>query len=357
MQDDMRRAWIEVDLGALKRNAVLLAARAQVPLIPMVKADAYGLGAVSVAHALEELSPWGFGIATLNEGEELRNAGIERPILVVCPLLHWDFEAARSWRLTPTLGFPDAIAAWITDGGENWHLAIDTGMNRAGIPWNRINEVADLVREHPPEGAFTHLHSADRNDGSAEIQQRRFAEAVAALPTRPRYLHVEASAAIERQSPSPWDLVRPGVFLYGVGGEPGSSAQPEPVVHFRARVLEVRDVPNGETVSYAASYRAVGDRRIATIGVGYADGFRRSFSNRGEVLIRGRRVPVAGLVNMDMTMLDVTDVTCEPGDVATLLGREGDEELDINDVSKHVELSPYELLVGLRMRAPRVYIA
>jgi alanine racemase len=131
--------------------------------------------------------------------------------------------------------------------------------------------------------------------------------------------------------------------------------RPEPVVHFRSRVLEVRQVPNGETVSYLGTWRADGERLIATIGAGYADGFRRAFSNGGGALLRGRRVEVAGLVNMDMTMLDVTGGPCDVGDVATLLGRDGEAELDINDVSRDATLSPYELLVGLRMRVPRVY--
>ncbi len=356
MQLEKRRAWIEVDLGALKQNAAMLAARAGKPLLPMVKADAYGLGVLPVMRALEALEPWGYGVATVAEGEEIRRAGMERPILVVSPLLPWDFEAARSLGLTPTLGFPDSIAAWLRTGGGRWHLSIDTGMNRSGIPWNRIGEVTDLVRAHPPEGAMTHLHSPDADDGSMERQQTRFQEALAALPARPRYLHVEGSAAIERQTPSPWDFVRPGVFLYGVGGGRGSGLVPRPVAHFRARVLEVRDVPKGETVSYSGTYRATGRRRVATIAAGYADGFRRAFSNRGVVLLRGRPVPVVGLVNMDMTMVDVTEVECEPGDIGTLLGGDGDQQLDINDVARHVELSPYELLVGLRLRVPRIYL-
>jgi alanine racemase len=321
----------------------------------MVKADAYGLGAIPVARALEQTEPWGFGVATVAEGQELRRAGIDRPILVVSPLLSWDFASAREWRLTPTLGDPAAIAEWISQRGDAWHLAIDTGMNRTGIRWDRMGEVTELVRAAPPEGAFTHLHSPELNDGSMAVQQDRFAAAVAMLPGRPRWLHVEGSLAVERQSPSPWDLVRPGVFLYGGGGGVGSSVTPEPVAHFRARVLEVRHVPNGDTVSYSATWRAHGDRRVATIGAGYADGFRRAFSTGGRALVRGREVSVAGLVNMDMTMLDVTAVACEVGDVVTLLGRDGDAQIELNEMARNAGLSPYEVLVGLRLRAARVY--
>jgi alanine racemase len=321
----------------------------------MVKADGYGCGAVPVARSLEALDPWGFGVATIAEGEELRRAGIERPILVATPLLPWDFADARRLHLTPTLGAPEAISAWADSGGGDWHLAIETGMNRSGVRWDAVSSVYEMVRRHPPAGAFTHLHSAEVNDETLREQQNRFRETVAELPERPRYLHVEASAAIERQSPSPWDLVRPGVFLYGAGGDPGSAVIPEPVAHLRARAVEVRHVPNGETVSYGATWRAARDSRIATVAIGYADGFRRAFSNGGNVLVRGHRAKVVGLVNMDMVMIDVTDVACEVGDAVTLLGRDGDAHLDLNHVSREAKLSPYEMLVGLRMRVPRVY--
>ncbi len=355
MDRDRRRAWVEVDLGALKHNARLMADRAQVPLVPMIKADAYGLGAVAVARALESLHPWGYGVATLEEGEELRAAGIDRHILVLTPILPWDFDGVRAARLTPVLGEPAAISQWHGGGGGAWHLGIDTGMHRAGLPWWRIAEVLPVVGEHPPEGACTHFHSADQNDGTIQLQQQRFREAIDALPRRPRFLHAENSPGVERQSPSPWDLARPGVFLYGVGGADGSAVLPAPVASIRGRIVSLRDVPDGETVSYAATYRAHGRRRIATVALGYADGYRRALSNRGTALVHGRRVAVAGLVTMDMTMLDVTDVECNVGDVATLLGQDGDELLDVNEVARTADMSPYEFLTGLRQRLPHLY--
>jgi alanine racemase len=349
------RAWVEVDLGALQRNGAALAARAAAALLPMVKADAYGLGAVAVARALESLEPWAFGVAAVEEGIELREAGVTRRVLVFTPLLEGSFAAARAARLTPTLGDARAIARW-GEGGGPWHLAIDTGMNRAGIEWDRVGELRGLIDAHPPEGAFTHFHSADRNDGSTAVQERRFERALAALVTRPPVLHAENSPGIARRTPSPWTVVRPGVFLYGVGSGPGAAVTPEPVVHLRARVVEIRAVPDGETVSYGGTYRAVGERRIATLGVGYADGYRRALGNRGTVLIAGRAAPVAGMVTMDMTMVDVTDVPCEVGDVATLIGRDGDALLDVETVARTADVSPYELLTGLRARAARVYL-
>jgi len=351
----MRRAWVEIDLGALVQNGAMLRERAGVPLLPMVKADAYGLGAVRVSRALEGLDPWGFGIATIAEGEELREAGIERPILCFTPLLLDDLDAARRSRLTPTLGDAKTIERW-SRSGLPWHLAIDTGMSRAGIPWNEVGALSDvLLRTTPPEGAFTHFHSAERDDDSREQQERRFAKALSSLPVKPTFVHAENSAAVEYRGPSKWSFARPGVFLYGV--ETGGALRVKQVATLRARVVDLRTVPDGDTVSYDGTYRAVGDRRVATLAIGYADGYRRSLGNRGTVLVNGKRAPVAGVVTMDMTMIDVTDVPCEVGDVATLIGRDGDESIDVSEVAAAAELSPYELLTGLRGRLPRRYLS
>ena len=350
------RAWVEIDLGALVRNGAALARYAGVPLVPMVKADAYGLGAVACARALEALDPHGFGVATVAEATELRAAGIARRIYVFSPLLPADFAAARAAGVVPTLGDPAAIAAWIASGGGPWHLAVETGMNRAGVCWRDIGAVAELVRAHPPEGAFTHFHSADRNDGSWEQQEARFREALAALPVQPPLLHAENSAGIVRRSPSPWSFVRPGVFLYGVGSGDGAALTPEPVVSVRARVLELHDLNDGDTVSYTGAWRSVGRRRVATLGIGYADGYRRALGNRGPALLHGQRTTVAGVVTMDMTMIEVTGMACAPGDVATLIGRDGGDLITVEDVATVADfMSPYEVLTGLRQRLPRLY--
>jgi len=350
------RAWVEVDLGALRRNGAALAARARVPLLAVIKADGYGLGAVRAAGALEPLDPWGFGVATVAEGIELRDAGVSRPILVLSPVLPDEYRAMRDAELRPSLGSASAIAAWAGAGGGAWHLSIDTGMSRAGIPWTEVSGLHETLRRAVPEGAYTHFHSADLNDDSTGEQLRRFRCALEALPSRPRYLHAENSPAIERGTASLWDLARPGVFLYGVGGGEGATISPEPVAHLRARVIDLRTVSDGDTVSYGATWRARGSRRIATLGIGYADGYRRALSNRGTVLMNGHRVPVAGIVTMDMTMVDVTDVHCEIGDVATLIGRDGDDVLTVDDVAATAQVLSYELLVGLKLRVPRVYV-
>jgi alanine racemase len=349
------RAWVHIDLGALKRNGLMLARRAGVPLLPMVKSDAYGLGVREVVPVLETLDPWGYGVATIEEGAELRGLGVTRPVLVFTPILSADFGEVREYRLTPTLGDRARISAWHTSGGGAWHLAIDTGMNRAGMPWRSVGDVRDDLLIEPPDGAFTHFHSADANDGTVELQQQRFTEAVAALPCRPKYLHAENSPALLRQAPSPWDLARPGVALYGVSEGSGASFAPNAVASLHGRIVEIREVEAGDTVSYGATWKAAGRRRIATVSAGYADGVRRSLSNRGVALVNGIRVPVAGIVTMDMTMLDVTDTTCAVGDEATFLGRQGGAELSIAEVAAAADLSPYEILVGLRLRAVRTY--
>lgn len=358
MQSPLTRAWVEIDLGALLRNGARVAEISSARLLPMVKADAYGLGATRVACALQELDPWGFGVATVAEGDELRRAGVERPILVFTPLLVDEFDAARRARLTPTLGSLDAIRAW-EPAGLPWHLAIDTGMNRAGVSWREVATLHGAISASPPQGVFTHFHSAELGDHSREEQERRFAKALADLPVRPEMVHAENSPAVVRRgvhARGHWTLARPGIFLYGVGSGEHAETEPDAVVSVRARVVDMRSIEPGDTVSYGGTFRADSPRRIATLAIGYADGYRRALSNIGTVLVRGQRARVAGLVTMDMTMIDVTELACEIGDVATLIGKDGDAQLTVARVAETANLSPYELLTGLRSRLPRRYI-
>ncbi|MGZ8411948.1 MAG: alanine racemase [Gemmatirosa sp.] len=352
---DRQRAWVDVDLRALVRNAATMQAHAGVPILPMVKADAYGLGAIPIACALESLSPWAFGVATIAEGDALRAAGIARRIVVFTPLLRSELPRAHAAGLTPSLHRGDDIDAWGTLGGDRWHLSIDTGMSRTGVRWDALDDaLLGAVRRHPPEGAYTHFHSADTDEASCAEQVARFDAAIARLPRRPGVLHAENSPGVERaRGGSRWDVVRPGVFVYGVSA--GGVLAPEPVAHLRARIVDLRALRDGETESYGATWRAEGPRRIATVAAGYADGYRRSLSSRGVALLHGRAVPVAGRVTMDMTMLDVTDVPCALGDVVTLLGRDGDAVLTVAEVAERADLSPYELLTGLRGRVPHFH--
>ncbi|MGQ0765924.1 MAG: alanine racemase [Gemmatimonadota bacterium] len=356
MEERTRRAWVEIDLAALRRNAQKISAATQRPLLPMVKADAYGLGAIRVVEALEPLDPFAYGVATLDEAAELRAAGITRRIFIFTPVLTSDLPEVRRLGITPGLADADAISHWSAAGPEPWHLNIDTGMHRAGIEWWRVAELAGFLARHEPEGAFTHFHSADVDNETFAVQRERFLAAVAQLARRPRYLHAENSPAIERALPGPssFDLVRPGVFLYGASGRGGDLVS-EPVAHVRARIVELHTVRDGETVSYGGTWRADGDRRVATLAIGYADGYRRVFGNRGRVLIRGRMVPVVGRITMDMTMIDVTTVPCETGDIATLMGSDSGALLDLAGETARADLLSYEFLTGLGLRLSRKY--
>jgi alanine racemase len=324
----------------------------------MVKADAYGLGAVEVARALEAVEPLAFGVATVAEGVELRGAGIERDIIVFTPVLQSEFVSMRDAKLTPTLGFPESIRAWAALRAP-YVLSIDTGMARAGIPWRQAGDVADLVRAHPPVAAFTHYHSADRNDGSMDTQDARFREALSRLPSVPSLVHTDASAAIVRHSRSPWQAIRPGIFMYGVGSGDGAGQQPECVVQVKAPIVEIREIDAGDSVSYEAAWTASSRRRIATISLGYADGYPRNAGNGGVGVLNTGTAPIAGRVTMDMIMLDVTHVAAQVGDFVTLIGdaRATGAPIDVESIGRLAGMSPYEVLTGLRGRLVRAYRA
>jgi len=356
------RAWVEVNLAAVAENARTVARVAGTRLLPVVKANAYGVGAVAVSKALEALDPWGYGVATLEEGAELRAAGITRPVVVFMPGQPALFPEFERFRLTPALGDAAAIAEWTGRGTRPFHLEIDTGMGRSGVRWDEIDAVRAAANTPALEGCYTQFHSADRRDGSAELQLERFEGAVARLERRPTVLHVANSAAALANRRFAFDLVRPGVFLYG--GSPGEGfPEPRPVVSLRARVLTVRRVVAGESVSYNASWRAARTTTVATLGIGYADGVRRAvgLSGRGAVLLGedGRRCPIIGAVTMDLMMVDTGDRPARVGDVATLIG-EGDgegkrERISLEEFSAWSGELQRAVLTSLGPRLPRIY--
>ena len=350
------RAWIDVDLGALVENARTVARIAGVKLLPVVKANAYGLGAVAVAQALEQVDPWGYGVATIEEGAELRAAGITRPILVFMPARAQLFDQYDLHQLTPALGDAGGILEWTTRGERPFHVEIDTGMGRAGVRWDEVDELGEAVDTPSFEGCYTHFHSAERTDGSAEQQLERFQAAVQRLPRRPTLLHAANSAAALRGQAFAFDLVRPGVFLFG--GSPGETFEPpRPVVSIRARVLSVRRMRKGECVSYNASWVAPRDTVVATLGIGYADGVRREAGRRGaaQVLLRGKRCPIVGVVQMDMTLVETGATEVQVGDIATLVGAEAKERITLNEFAAWSDELPHEVLAGLGQRLPRIY--
>ena len=358
-QSQLTRAWLEVDLDAIRRNAQRLAVRAATPIVAMLKADAYGLGATAVAQALRGLPEvWGFGVATVEEGTTLRRAGIDTRLLCCTPVLPDDLPTMQVANITPSLSRAADIVRWASLGNAPWHLSIDTGMNRAGVQWNEVAALRTTIAAHPPEGAFTHFAAAIAGEDSSRARQEtRFAEALESAAVRfanPNVLlHVDSSMGLSVRSPSPYNLTRPGISLYGWPSN--SKLGVEPTFALRARVVDMRTVMTGDAVSYNGTWIADSPREIATISIGHADGYRRRLSNVGQVLISSTRCSVVGIVTMDMIMVDVTGVACRVGDVATLIGGNEPNALSLDDVAASGELSPYELLIGLRLRLTRVY--
>jgi alanine racemase len=374
-QNEQRaRAWVEVDLGALQHNyrALRQAVGPRPALIPMVKADAYGLGVERVVRALEPLEPWGYGVATADEGAALRALGVTRPILVCAPLTAEAVPTAAQARLTPAISDLASLEHWAAAaaayGPLDMHVEIDTGMGRAGFDWRETQQWAPVVRATATgslrwTGVFTHFHGADSADPTATMAQwERFRDALDQLPVSREDLMVHAanSAAALRWPQLAADAVRPGIFLYG--GHPATDADiavvPRPVVAVRARLALVRDVPPGSTVGYGATHVARGWERWGTLGIGYGDGVPRRLGNRGSAIVRGRVVPFVGRTSMDMTVVDITGVPdADVGDVVTLIGTDGGCSITLDDVAELAETISYEILTGLRPRLPRVEIA
>lgn len=357
---DTSRAWVDIDLGALVANARTVAAVSGSRLLPMVKANGYGLGAVEVARALEAVEPWGYGVGAVEEGAALRGAGITRPILVTTPLVPDWIDGMLAHDLRPVIGDLAALRAWTAQAPRPFHVEIDTGMSRCGLHSNdrdALDALAASLADAPAwEGVMTHFHSADTDPAATERQWERFQRVLGALPRRPPLVHAANSAAALRGRRYAADMVRPGIFLYG--GAAGD-VEPQPVVALRARVVAVRTVPRGETVSYGATWCAERDTTVATLALGYADGFPRAVdedqSQGGRpprmVELGGRLVPVVGRVTMDMCMVAVDDGQVAVGDVATIYG--GLVSLDRQAAAAGT--ISYELLTALGARPSRRY--
>ena len=351
------RAWVEVNLAALVENARAVARFAGTRLLPIVKANAYGAGAVAAAQALEQVDPWGYGVATIEEGAELRAAGIVRPVLVCVPGRPDQFDRYRQLELTPALGDRDSLAAWLSRMPQRpCHLELDTGMRRAGLRWDEIDGIRDLPGAERIEGCYTQFHSSERADGSVDEQLERFVTAVGRLPRRPPLLHVANSGAALRGRQYAFDAVRPGVYLYG--GTPGGAIAPGvPVVSLRAVVVSVRPVRAGESVSYNALWTAPRDTVVATLGIGYADGVRQSIAPTGQatVLVNGARCPIVGRVTMDLTMIETGATPVAVGDVATLIGEARGGVNTLQQFAEWSGVQQRDLLCGLGARLPRIY--
>ena len=360
------RAWIEVDLGALRRNSRVISDRAGdgCRLLPMVKADAYGVGLERVVQALNPLRPWGYGVAATAEGRQLRELGWGGRIVVFAPTLPADLDGLASEQLEPVVPDLGALLHCERVGRSTpllVHLEVDTGMGRLGLRWDEVGEWLPGVREVlraggvKLAGTLTHFHSADVDSELTREQWSRLQDTLAAMRgagLNPGLVHAANSAAAVLNPETRADLVRPGIYLYGGGSwEP----MPDDVVSVRARVLAVRDVPRGATVSYGATWTAEADARLATLAIGYGDGLRRALSGRGRALIHGVAAPIRGVVCMDTVVVDVSgrdDV--HAGDVATLLGADGSDRISLSEVAGLCDTIDYEILTGLSRRLPRI---
>lgn len=366
----LRRAWVEIDLQALKRNYRRLRARvAPARILAVVKADAYGHGAVAVARALEPEGVAGFAVATAEEAIELREAGVATSILVLSPLPPDAAETLRRFSLTPVISSLESLAALRSSSkGGGWvaplHLKFDTGMTRLGIDSREAAAVLDFVRsakELRLEGVLSHLAEAETPDSVAnQMQQERFDAVLALLSERERsqlIVHFANSAAALHLPQARFDWVRLGIALYGYDSTGRLSGELEPVLSVEAEIVQVKEIPAGTKVGYGGRWTAERESRIGIVPVGYADGYSWRLGNRAEGLVAGRRVPVVGSVSMDLLALDVTDCGAAVGQRATLLGRQGDAAISALELAADVGTIPYQLLCLFGLRLPRRYLA
>jgi alanine racemase len=375
----IRQTVATVDLGAIAANcrAVIdlvaregvAAGRATAPgVIAVVKANAYGHGAVPVAAALEAAGVAMLACADIEEGVLLRQAGIRAPILVFGALSVSDLDGIVDHALTPTLSTPAAARALEAAAVRRGvvlpcHLKIDTGMNRLGFRHDNLARTLPGVIGSPHlriEAVYTHFATADMPESPfLEDQRRRFERATAALGAMglrgvPR--HAANSAAILRDTRAWYDLVRPGLLLYGIVPPPLASSLPlRPGLSLTSRIVAVKGVRAGEGAGYGLRWTADGPRTIAVVPAGYADGLDTRLSGRGAALVRGRRVPIVGAVSMDMLTVDVTGLDVNPGDDVVLIGRQGDDEITAREMAAAIGAIPWEIVCRLGARIERQY--
>ncbi|HUU09907.1 MAG TPA: alanine racemase [Phycisphaerae bacterium] len=366
-----RPTYAEVDLAAVRHNLRTLRARLApgVQVLGVVKANAYGHGAVEVSRALEAEAVDLLGVALVEEGAQLRAAGIRSPVLVMGALPADDVAAAIEQDLTPTVDGPETagpIEACAARQGRTVavHLKIDTGMNRLGVRAEAAAEAAAALgrmKHLRLAGAYTHFACADcEADDVSPGQLARFRSALAAMQAaglRPPLVHAANSSALLVLSESHFDMVRSGLALYGICPCPAARAVPlRPALALKSRVACLKAVRAGEGVSYGHRWRAARESLIGVLPIGYADGYPRALSDGGQVRVEGRLVPVVGAVCMDMTMIDLTGVPgVGPGQEVTLIEADNSSPISAAAVAEQAGTIPYEILTGLSKRLPRTY--
>jgi len=368
MPDTARRCWAEIELQALQHNVAAVCAQVgpTVRVMAVLKANAYGHGAGPVARALAARVAM-FGVANVTEAEELRTQVAETPVFILGPALPEERARIVAARFIPTISTLEEaqhFAALAGDDALPVHLKLDTGMGRIGIWENEAVEVARKIhalRGLVITGLASHLPVADEDDAFTREQLAHFHRAVAelrALGLGQPIVHVENSAGIIGYPAQAGDMVRAGLMLYGSAPLPDFQPRLRAVMTWKTRITLVRDVPAGHGISYGRTFITPQPMRVATLAVGYADGYKRHLSNRGaEVLIRGRRCPVLGRVTMDQIMADVTALPgVKAGEEVVLLGRQGEEEIFAAELAQKSGTIPWEIFTGVGHRVERVYL-
>lgn len=370
------RAWVEIDLAALAHNVrqfrAFLSPTTQ--LMAVVKADAYGHGALAVAQvALQSGASW-LGVATVPEGIELRTAGIHAPIMVMGAVNSAEeMQAMAHWRLQPTLVMPkqallfsDALSRLGITATRpiQAHLKLDTGMSRLGFPWADAVEFVRFVQQLPHIeicSVYSHLATADSPDpGTMNLQHQRFEIAVQQLHRQhllPHRLHLANTAATLADPSLHYDMVRVGLGLYGLYPAPhlASPVHLKPVMQVRARITHIKEVPAGTGISYGHQHVTQHPTRVAVVGIGYADGVPRALSNQVKVIAKGQLAQQIGAITMDQLMLDVTHISdLQEGDIVTLLGQAGDHHISADDWAILTNTISWEILCSFKHRLPRI---
>jgi alanine racemase len=367
------RAWVEIDLTALDRNVgrIQAALPKGMRYVAVVKANAYGHGMPEVVARLLQAGVDHFAVANVEEAARLREIGPEAEILVLSPALPEEWSHALALGLDLTLSSASEaseLGALAAQRGlrARVHLKVDTGMGRAGVWYSEAPATLAAVRAHPAlhlRGLYTHFANADGDPSFTAEQRRRFLEVLKLVPESERaqlLVHADNSSGLDSFAPdTPFNAVRVGLLQYGLQPHPGSflaSLKPEPMLGFHARVVFVKSLPAGTGLSYGSTYHLKRDSRVAIVAAGYGDGLPTAASNRGHILIQGRRCAILGRVTMDQTLVDVTDLPeVKAGEVATLLGSQITDRITVNEFCTWSDCIPWEALCSLTQRVRRVY--
>ena len=344
----------------------------KVKFMAVVKADAYGHGAVPVSKAIEKSVDY-LAVATLSEAIELKGAGIKAPILILSeihPSSAAEVVKNGFIQTVYTLKLAKALSAAASSLKKKArvHLKIDTGMGRIGVHFSEAEGLFNAISRLPNlniEGIFTHFAGAEEMDDFTSQQIKRFRSFISKIDPAGYILHAANSAALLYRKESHLDMVRVGLSMYGLypsclpAGRPAGhkcSVKLKPALEFKTHVVYMKRVPAGTPLSYGSTYNTKKETTIATLPVGYADGLPRALSNRGEVLIRGKRYPIVGRVCMDLTLIDIGDGRCEMGDEVVLIGKQGSDIISADDVAMLADTISYEVICGIGKRVPRICI-